>query len=97
MCQLAMHFTGIEKMHLCTWFCPTHLPQPYPCPLGGDTSLLFIIVPACHQECAATPAHWNRRFVGKAIRHLLRLSHLYSQAVPHCLGVECSFKDESPG
>lgn len=97
MCQLAEHPPGIENMHLSTWVCHSHLPPTQSLSSVSRHSILFIIVFASRQECAAAPIHWNRRLVGKAIRHLLRLSHPYSQDVPHSLGGEGSVKDERPG
>lgn len=97
MFQLAGHPTGIENMHLCTWVCHSHMPPTQSLPSVKRHSILFITVFACRQECAAAPVHWNRRLVGKDIRHLLRLSHPYWQDVPHSLGGECSVKDERPG
>lgn len=97
MYQLAVRPTGMENMHLCTKVCLAHLPPTRSRASVRRHSPLFITVFACHQECAAAPAHRDRRLVGKAIRHLLRLSHPCSQDVPRCLGGECAVKAEVPG
>lgn len=78
-------------MHLYLVFAPAFNPTLSLC---GETQACYLSAFPCLWECAAAAVCCNRRLVGKANGHLLRLSHSYSQDVPCSLHVECSVRDK---